>query len=98
MEVAKEVRSSDCLTIVRKLVKTTHVNIKLIYCISAFCCILDRTREDSTTVYTTKVYGLKRLKWPPKRMKEINNKNNDIPKGTEDKVYSTVVSPIISIA
>jgi hypothetical protein len=31
-------------------------------------------------------------------MKEINNKNNDVPKGTEDKVYSTVVSPIISVA
>jgi hypothetical protein len=29
--------------------------------------------------------------------KEINNKN-DVPKGTEDKVYSAVVSPIISVA
>jgi hypothetical protein len=30
--------------------------------------------------------------------KEINNNNNDVPKGTEDKVYSAVVSPIISVA
>jgi hypothetical protein len=27
-------------------------------------------------------------------MKETNHKNNDVPKSTEDKVYSEVVSPI----
>jgi hypothetical protein len=27
-------------------------------------------------------------------MKETNNKSNDAPKSTEDKVYSAVVSPI----
>jgi hypothetical protein len=26
--------------------------------------------------------------------KEINNKSKDVPKGTEDKVYSAMVSPI----
>jgi hypothetical protein len=28
---------------------------------------------------------------------KINNENNDVPKGTEDKVYSAVVSPVISV-
>jgi hypothetical protein len=31
-------------------------------------------------------------------MKEINSKNNYVPKDTEDKVYSAVVSPIIIVA
>jgi hypothetical protein len=29
---------------------------------------------------------------------EINYKNNDVPNGTEDKVYSVVVSLIINVA
>jgi hypothetical protein len=37
----------------------------------------------------------KRWKCPTK---EINNQNNDVPKGTEDEVYSAVVSPIINVA
>jgi hypothetical protein len=30
--------------------------------------------------------------------KEINKINNDVLKGTEDKVYSAVVSPVINVA
>jgi hypothetical protein len=29
---------------------------------------------------------------------EINNKNNDVPKGTEDNMYNAMVSPVISVA
>jgi hypothetical protein len=54
--------------------------------------------------YTTKVSNTKKTEIPAQEIrwiyptKEINNKNNDVPKGTEDKVYSVVVSPMISVA
>jgi hypothetical protein len=62
------------------------------------------TMEDSTKAYTTEVNNIKKTEITAKKMrwiyptKEINNKNNDMPMGTEDKVYSAVVSPIISVA
>jgi hypothetical protein len=30
-------------------------------------------------------------------MLQYNNKNNDVPKSTEDKVYSAVVSPVTKL-
>jgi hypothetical protein len=74
------------------------------YCIQLTCAplfiVTVQPREDSTKAYTTQVnnaeIAAKKIRWiyPTK---EINNKNNDMPKGTEDKVYSAVVSPIISV-
>jgi hypothetical protein len=37
-----------------------------------------------------------RIQWKYSR-KEINNQNNDVPKSTEDKVYSAVVSPVTKL-
>jgi hypothetical protein len=47
-----------------------------------------------------KINDIRTLKYPPKRIhwkystKETNNRNNDMPIGTEDKVYIAVVSLI----
>jgi hypothetical protein len=43
------------------------------------------------------VIAAKKIRWKCPT-KEINSKNKDVPKGTEDKVYGAVVSPIISVA
>jgi hypothetical protein len=61
-------------------------------------------REDNTNAYTTKVNDINKSEITAKMIrwkyptKEINNKNNDVPKGTEDKMYSVVGSPIRSVA
>jgi hypothetical protein len=56
--------------------------------------------EDNTKAYTTKVErtetAVKKIQWKYPT-KEIKNKRNDVPKGTEDKVYSAVISPVISV-
>jgi hypothetical protein len=67
----------------------------LLYVFLVLSYLILKTHTTKKTTQKTEI-DAKRIQWKYSR-KETNNKNNDVPKSTEDKVYSAVVSPITKV-